>query len=165
MSSSVHRDQIRPGETYADLPPATDAGLRFIGRVETPYIVRADCPRQGDTENGPDCTLHLDPVYAPALEGIDPFEFIEVLYWLHEARRDMLTQSPKADGRTRGTFSLRSPLRPNPIGTSIVRLVARDGTRLTVRGLDCLNGTPLLDIKPYRCSYAVQARAKPGVSS
>lgn len=165
MSSSVHRDQIRPGETHADFPPATDAGLRFIGRIETPFIVRADCPRQGDADAGPDCRLHLDPVYEPALEGIDQFEFIEVLYWLHEARRDMLTQSPKADGRTRGTFSLRSPLRPNPIGTSIVRLVARQGATLTVRGLDCLNGTPLLDIKPYRCSFAVQARAKPGVAS
>lgn len=165
MSSSVHRDQIRPGETHAEFPPATDAGLRFIGRIETPFIVRADCPRQGDAEHGPDCTLHLDPVYEPALDGIEQFERIEVLYWLHEARRDMLTQSPKADGRTRGTFSLRSPLRPNPIGTSIVRLIRRDGPRLTVRGLDCLNATPLLDIKPARCTYAVQARAKAGVSS
>ncbi|MGP6088228.1 tRNA (N6-threonylcarbamoyladenosine(37)-N6)-methyltransferase TrmO [Antarctobacter jejuensis] len=164
MSSSIHRDQIRPFETQADLPPATDAGLRFIGRIETPFIVRADCPRQGDPENGPDCRLILDPIYAPALAGLDQFEFIEALYWLHESRRDLLTQSPKADGQTRGTFSLRSPLRPNPIGTSIVRLIAVDGATLTVRGLDCLTGTPLLDIKPYRCSYAVQARAKPGVS-
>lgn len=165
MSSSVHRDQTRPGETHADLPPARDAGLRFVGRIETPFIVRADCPRQGDTETGPDCTLHLDAVYEPALDGIEQFEFIEVLYWLHEARRDMLTQSPRADGRTRGTFSLRSPLRPNPIGTSIVRLMGREGANLTVRGLDCLNGTPLLDIKPDRCSYAVQARAKPGAAT
>lgn len=165
MSSSVHRDQIRPGEFHAELPPATDAGLRFIGSIQTPFQVRADCPRQGDPDAGPDCTITLDPVYEPALAGLDQFEFIELLYWLHESRRDMLTQSPKADGNTRGTFSLRSPLRPNPIGTSIVRLIGIEGRRLTVRGLDCLNGTPLLDIKPYRCSYAVQARAKPGVSA
>ncbi|WP_305968902.1 MULTISPECIES: tRNA (N6-threonylcarbamoyladenosine(37)-N6)-methyltransferase TrmO [unclassified Mameliella] len=165
MSTSTHRDQLRPGETLAQFPPATDAGLRFIGWIETPFRVRADCPRQGDPEQGPDCTVILDAVYSPALDGIEQFEFIEVLYWLHEARRDLLTQSPKADGRTRGTFSLRSPLRPNPIGTSIVRLIARDGAALTVRGLDCLNNTPLLDIKPYRCSFAVQARAKPGVST
>lgn len=165
MSTSIHRDQLRPGETLAEFPPATDAGLRFIGRIETPFRVRADCPRQGDPENGPECTVTLDPVYAPALDGIEQFEFIELLYWLHEARRDLLTQSPKADGRTRGTFSLRSPLRPNPIGTSIVRLIERDGARLTVRGLDCLSGTPLLDVKPYRCDFAVQARAKPGVST
>lgn len=165
MSTSIHRDQLRAGEIHAELPPATDAGLRFIGRIESPFQVRADCPRQGDPDGGPDCRLILDPVYVPALDGLDPFEFIEVLYWLHEARRDLLTQSPKADGQTRGTFSVRSPLRPNPIGTSIVRLIGREGTTLTVRGLDCLTGTPLLDIKPYRCSYAVQARAKPGVST
>ncbi|MBY6162414.1 tRNA (N6-threonylcarbamoyladenosine(37)-N6)-methyltransferase TrmO [Mameliella alba] len=165
MSTSVHRDQIRPGETAAEFPAASDAGLRFIGRIETPFHVRADCPRQGDPDHGPECQVMLDPVYAPALDGIEQFDQIELLYWLHEARRDLLTQSPKADGQTRGTFSLRSPLRPNPIGTSMVRLLARDGPVLRVRGLDCLNGTPLLDIKPYRCSYAVQARAKPGVST
>lgn len=165
MSTSIHRDQIRPGETHAQLPPAIDAGLRFIGTIQTPFKVRAECPRQGDPEAGPDCTITLDAVYEPALAGLDRFEFIEVLYWLHQARRDLLTQSPKADGQTRGTFSLRSPLRPNPIGTSVVRLIGCQGKSLTVRGLDCLTGTPLLDIKPYRCSYAVQARAKPGVSS
>jgi tRNA-Thr(GGU) m(6)t(6)A37 methyltransferase TsaA len=161
MSSSIHEDKMRPGETRADLPLASDAGVWFIGHVETPFQVRADCPRQGDPDAGPVCKLILRPVYAEALDGIEQFERIEVLYWLHEARRDMLTQSPKADGTIRGTFSLRSPLRPNPIGTSIVRLLDRNGAVLTVRGLDCLNGTPLLDVKPSRCSYAVQARPKP----
>ena len=165
MSSSIHQDQLRPGEQQADLPPATDAGLRFVGRIETPFLVRADCPRQGDPDGGPDCSVILDPVYAPALDGLEAYEFVELLYWVHEARRDLLTQSPKADGQTRGTFSLRSPLRPNPIGTSIVRLIGRQDMTLTVRGLDCLTGTPLLDIKPDRCSYAVQARSKPSVSN
>src|SRR6056297_35316 len=163
MSSSVHNDRLRPGEICATLPPATDAGLRFIGRIETPFMVRADCPRQG-REDGPECRLHIDPVYAPALDGIEQADRIEVLYWLHEARRDLLTQSPKANDVTRGTFSLRSPLRPNPIGSSIVKLVRRDGAVLTVRGLDCLDGTPLLDIKPVRCGYAVEAPTKPGIS-
>jgi len=80
-----------------------------------------------------------------------------VLYWLHEARRDLVRQSPRRDGTSLGTFSLRSPLRPNPIGSSIVRLVRRAGAVLEVRGLDCLDGTPLLDLKPDRCPHAGEA--------
>jgi tRNA (adenine37-N6)-methyltransferase len=76
-----------------------------------------------------------------------------VLYWLHEARRDLVRQSPADDGKTRGTFALRSPIRPNPIGISLVRLLARDGSTLSVRGLDCLDRTPLLDLKPERCPF------------
>src|SRR3546814_5842145 len=70
---------------------------------------------------------------------------------MHLARRDRVRQSPASDGRTRGTFTLRSPLRPNPIDASIVRLEGVEGTTLLVRGLDCVDGTPLLDVKPERC--------------
>ena len=80
------------------------------------------------------------------------FEVIEVLYWLDRSRRDLVRQSPKSDGRTTGTFALRSPVRPNPIGLSRVRLLARRGHVLEVRGLDCLDGTPLIDLKPDRCA-------------
>jgi tRNA (Thr-GGU) A37 N-methylase len=74
---------------------------------------------------------------------------LEVIYWMHQARRDLLTQTPHS-GATVGTFALRSPVRPNPIATSIVQLVnVRQGI-VDVRGLDCLDGTPLLDIKPDR---------------
>ena len=82
------------------------------------------------------------------LAGIDRHERLEVLYWLDAARRDILLQSPTSDGRTCGVFALRSPVRPNPIGTSIVRLERVDGATLLVRGLDCVDGTPLLDLKP-----------------
>ena len=146
---------IRPGELRADLPPAEDAGLRFVGRIRTPFATRDDCPRRGDPE-GPECRLELDPVYAPALEGIERFTTLEVLYWLHESRRDLLTQSPRRDGAARGTFSLRSPVRPNPIGVSSVTLVRREGATLVVRGLDCVDGTPLIDLKPDRCDHAVR---------
>jgi tRNA (Thr-GGU) A37 N-methylase len=63
---------------------------------------------------------------------------------------DLVLQSPRDNGSTRRTFALRSPVRPNPIGTSIVRLIGLESTTLLVRGLDCLNGTPLLDLKPDR---------------
>ncbi|WP_418595419.1 tRNA (N6-threonylcarbamoyladenosine(37)-N6)-methyltransferase TrmO [Ponticoccus sp. (in: a-proteobacteria)] len=155
-----HGDARRPGEILADLPEATDAGLRFVGVIRTPFATRADCPRRGDAEQGPDCRIEVAALYEPALLAVEDHARIEVLYWLHEARRDLLTQSPKSDGVQRGTFSLRSPLRPNPIGTSIVTLLRREGRVLVVRGLDCLDGTPLLDLKPARCGYAVVAPDK-----
>lgn len=70
---------------------------------------------------------------------------------MDRARRDLVLQSPAHDGTTRGTFALRSPNRPNPIASSIVRLIAIEGTTLVVRGLDCLDGTPVVDVKPEHC--------------
>lgn len=145
------KDDPRLGETVLDAPIPEDACVQFIGVIRTPFATRADCPRQGD-HAGPDCRIEVAPRFEPALEGLEPGARIDVFYWLHNARRDLLTQTPRS-GRTRGTFALRSPVRPNPIGASLVVLVARDGPVLTVRGLDCLDGTPLLDIKPERCVH------------
>ncbi|NND22136.1 MAG: tRNA (N6-threonylcarbamoyladenosine(37)-N6)-methyltransferase TrmO [Silicimonas sp.] len=153
-------DEIRDGERRIDLPPPEDAVLRFIGTIRTPFATRDMCPRQGDAENGPECRIAVDPEWADALDGIERFEVIEVLYWLDKSRRDLVSQSPKSDGRTSGTFALRSPVRPNPIGLSRVRLIGREGSDLIVRGLDCLDGTPLIDLKPDRCAYSVQAPPK-----
>jgi tRNA (adenine37-N6)-methyltransferase len=158
-ATDQRHDAIRQGETVLELLPPPDAGLVFIGRIETPFKSRRECPRQG-THDGPLCTIHVAADYAPALAGLEAFETIEVLYWLHEARRDLLAQSPKGDGETKGTFALRSPLRPNPIGTALVRLVGIAGSVVTVRGLDCLDGTPLLDLKPDRCAYTPLAPPK-----
>ena len=155
---------IRPGEIRIDLPPAADADIRFVGRIHTPWSDRRDCPRQG-TLDGPDCQIEVYEPWVPALEGIEAYEMIEVLYWLDQSRRDLVTQSPKSDGRTSGTFALRSPVRPNPIGVSRVRLISVTGAVLTVRGLDCLDGTPLIDLKPDRCAYSPPAPPKPGVAS
>lgn len=156
-----HGDATRPGEITFDPPRHGDATVFFIGQIRTPFTNRDQCPRQGH-EDGPECQVNLHADLAPALDGIETYTRLELLYWLHEARRDLLTQSPKDDGQTRGTFALRSPLRPNPIGTAIVRLIRREGATLIVRGLDCLDGTPLLDIKPIRCDYTVQAPDKSG---
>lgn len=143
---------LRLNEVTVDMPPATDAGLLFIGTIRTPWTHRADCPRQGRVD-GPICRIEVAEPWEAALDGIEAFERIEVLYWLHLSRRDLIRQSPASDGTTRGTFSLRSPIRPNPIGTSLVHLVAREGAVLLVRGLDCLDGTPLIDLKPDRCQF------------
>jgi len=142
----------RPGETASPLPERTDARLVFIGRIRTPFPTRDDCPRQGRLD-GPICRVELDPHWQGALAGIAAFDELDLLYWMHEARRDLLTQSPRGGGM-QGTFALRSPVRPNPIAVSRVKLERVEQSVLFVRGLDCLDGTPLLDIKPHRCSHS-----------
>ena len=148
----VRENEIRAGERAVSAPPATDAGLVYIGRIHTPWQSRMVTPRQG-RHDGPTCRIEVFEPWVAALDSVAQFERLEVLYWLHESRRDLVMQSPANDGTARGTFSLRSPARPNPIGTSIVRLLGVEGAILLVRGLDCLDGTPLLDLKPDRTSF------------
>jgi len=144
---------LREGELAVEIPPAQDAGLIFIGRIRTPWTSRLETPRQG-RQDGPICRLEIFEPWVPAIKGVDFYSNLEVIYWLDRSRRDLVLQSPKHRGSTRGTFSLRSPMRPNPIATSIVKLVAVEGNTILVRGLDCLDGTPLLDIKPDRCEFS-----------
>lgn len=141
-------------------PPATDAGLVFIGRIHTPWTDRLDCPRQG-REDGPICQIEIFEPWVPALDGVSDHERLQVLYWLHLSRRDLLRQSPRNDGTARGTFSLRSPVRPNPVGSQTVRLVRVEGPNVFVRGLECLDGTPLIDLKPDRCAHTPLAPVQP----
>lgn len=147
----VRRDEIRANEVAVDMPSANDAGLVFVGRIRTPWTDRLMCPRQGRLD-GPVCTIEIFEPWVAALDAIDKYERLEVLYWLDKSRRDLVRQSPASDGAVRGTFSLRTPVRPNPIGTSIAALVGVEGNLVKVRGLDCLDGTPLLDLKPYFAS-------------
>jgi tRNA-Thr(GGU) m(6)t(6)A37 methyltransferase TsaA len=157
----VRDGRIRDGEIAVEPPKAKDAGLVFIGRIRTPWTSRDDTPRQG-RHDGPVCRLEIFEPWVPALQGLDLFKHLEVLYWLHQSRRDLVTQTPKSDGVPRGTFSLRSPVRPNPIGTSMVKLVGIEGATVFVRGLDCLDETPLIDLKPDRCEYTPLAPPQPG---
>jgi tRNA-Thr(GGU) m(6)t(6)A37 methyltransferase TsaA len=157
----VRENEIRPAEVTVEPPPATDAGLVFIGRIRTPWTSRMVTPRQG-RQDGPLCRIEVFAPWVPALNGLDGFERIEVIYWLHLSRRDLVLQSPANDGTARGTFSLRSPARPNPIGTSIARLIGIEGATVLVRGLDCLDDTPLLDIKPDRTLFTPIAPPQAG---
>lgn len=157
----VRENEIRRSEVAVDLPDTTDAGLFFIGRIRTPWQSRLLCPRQGRAD-GPICRIELFEPWSSALDGVMAYERLEVLYWLHQSRRDLVRQSPANDGASRGTFSLRTPVRPNPIGTSIVTLIGLEGSTLAVRGLDCLDQTPLLDLKPDRSLFMPIAPAQPG---
>ena len=139
---------IRPGEIAVELPAGSDAALYFIGRIRTPWRRREDCPKNA-RESQALCTLELDPRWAQALSGVESCSHLVVLYWMSRSRRDLVLQVPRHYGVGRGTFALRSPARPNPIAMSVVRLLGVKGTTLSVVGLDCLDDTPLLDIKPY----------------
>ncbi len=142
---------LRAGEITVELPARFDASLYFIGRIHTPWRRREDCPKN-PRETDAVCVIELDPRWLAGLQGLDSVSHIVVLYWMHEARRDLVLQAPHHYSQRRGTFALRSPLRPNPIAVSVARLVRIDGNKLSVVGLDCLDGTPLLDIKPYFAS-------------
>lgn len=154
------QSEIRRGELAVALPEAKDAGLVFIGRIRTPWATRQQAPKRGSAD-GPVCRIELFEPWVQALEGLEDFQRVEVLYWLHLSRRDLVLQRPSASEKPHGTFSLRSPTRPNPIGTAIARLERVEPAALMVRGLDCVDGTPLLDLKPDRCAFAAGASADP----
>ena len=157
----VHEKEIRKAEVAVKVPPSVDAGLMFIGRIHTPWTSRMETPRQGRAD-GPLCRIEIFEPWVAALDSLVQFERVEVLYWLHLSRRDLVIQSPASDGTSRGTFSLRSPARPNPIGTSIANLISIEGPIMMVRSLDCLDGTPLLDLKPDRSLFTPIAPPQPG---
>jgi tRNA (adenine37-N6)-methyltransferase len=146
MSEKRSEVDLRIGEVAVALPSPTDAGIFFIGTIHTPWRTRRDCPKRGSLD-GPVCSIVVDDRWQAALTDIDGYRRIQVLYWMHQARRDLVLQTPLGKATT-GTFALRSPVRPNPIASSIVELVGLEGTTLRVRGLDCVDGTPLLDLKP-----------------
>jgi tRNA (adenine37-N6)-methyltransferase len=147
--SSDADSELRQGEVAVALPLQSDVGLYFIGTIRTPWHSRQECPKCGSLE-GPICSIIVDERWRIALTGLTGHRRVQVLYWMHGARRDLVLQTPFSTMRTTGTFALRSPVRPNPIASSIVELVAIDGATMQVRGLDCLDGTPLIDLKPER---------------
>jgi tRNA-Thr(GGU) m(6)t(6)A37 methyltransferase TsaA len=152
---------IREGETAIALPERYDASLYFIGRIRTPWTRREQCPKNA-RESDAVCTVAVDPRWAQALTGVESCTHLVLLYWMNRSRRDLVLQVPRHYGTACGTFALRSPARPNPIAMSVVRLAGVAGNRLSVVGLDCLDDTPLLDIKPYFASTDAVADAVVG---
>ncbi|MGE0849309.1 MAG: tRNA (N6-threonylcarbamoyladenosine(37)-N6)-methyltransferase TrmO [Hyphomicrobiaceae bacterium] len=147
----TEESKVRPGEVAVPLPGEFDAGVYFIGRIRTPFKSRAECPKNPGQSQA-EGRIEIDPRFAEGLRDLERCSHIWLLYWMHEARRDLLLQVPAHLGQARGTFALRSPVRPNPIALSAVELVAVQGTTLTVRHVDCVDGTPLIDVKPYFAS-------------
>ena len=139
------------GEVTTELPGQPDAGVYFIGRIRTPWKERKDCPRNA-RESDAVCTLEVDDRWAAGLKDVETCSHLVVLYWMDRSPRNIVLQVPGHYGVQHGTFALRSPARPNPIALSVVKLLRIEGNALSVAGLDCLDGTPLLDIKPYFAS-------------
>ncbi|ACJ31267.1 Conserved hypothetical protein [Shewanella piezotolerans WP3] len=120
--------------------------LKPIGHIKTPYSDTISCPNNIQA-NGPICGLMLDKAYQKGLTGLEVGQWILVLYWFENVDRDLI-QQPLADGTLIGTFALRSPHRPNPVVAAVVPIEKISQGCITVKGLDCLNGTALIDIKP-----------------
>lgn len=125
---------------------------RVVGTIRTPYKRMEDCPSRHNKREFLPCTIRLAPEYAPGLVGLEAGGRALVLYWLHLARRDMVQLPARAGVRDKpvGVFSLRTPPRPNPIAAAVVEILAAREDELDVVGLDCLDSTPLLDIKRAR---------------
>ena len=98
------------------------------------------------------CTVEIDPRWQAGLKDVETCSHLVLLYWMDKSPRNLVLQVPGHYGAQHGTFALRSPARPNPVAMSVVRLIGIEGNKLVVVGLDCLDGTPLLDIKPYFAS-------------
>jgi len=120
-----------------------------IGVIHTPFAETTGMPVQAVAAVGVPGTIELDPSFTDGLVDLDGFSHLVLLYHLHRMTGMRLTVVPYMDDRPHGLFATRSPARPNPIGLSTVRLVAVEGATLRIEDVDMLDGTPLLDIKPY----------------
>ena len=120
-----------------------------IGIIHSPFTDLVDMPIQPNSTESASGTVDILPEYAEGLHDLDGFSHIILLYHLHQAGKPRLQVIPFLDSKPHGVFATRAPVRPNPIGLSVVELISIQGNQLTVAGLDILDGTPLLDIKPY----------------
>lgn len=123
--------------------------MRPIGWARTPFHETAQIPKGPDAQHVAEGVIEIDATFEAGLRDIEGFSHLYVLWVFDRVNGYDLTAYPPSDDRPHGVFATRSPLRPNPIGLTTVELRGRDGTRLRVRGVDMLDGTPVLDIKPY----------------
>jgi tRNA-Thr(GGU) m(6)t(6)A37 methyltransferase TsaA len=145
----------RAGEEALGFDPAdlSFAGVAAIGRIRSAWRA-GDCPRnlrQARERGGGDARLEIDAPYRPGLAGLAEGQWIWLLAWYGDRRRDLIVQAPAHAEGPRGTFALRSPVRPNPVALQLVRITTLDAEtgRLEIDATDAFDGTPLLDIKPW----------------
>jgi len=129
--------------------------LRPIGYVRSPYSETAQIPKGCSAQHTAEGVLEVLSEYEPGLSDIDGFSHLFVLWFFDRVEGFELLATPPTDTRPHGVFATRSPRRPNPIGLTVVRLIGREGRSLRVVGVDMLDGTPILDIKPYLSSIPI----------
>jgi tRNA-Thr(GGU) m(6)t(6)A37 methyltransferase TsaA len=120
-----------------------------IGLINTPYKTTGECPRQTYHGKGVKATIELQPKYEKGLKDLEGFSHLILVWHFHESYSPSLTAHPPGETEAHGVFATRSPHRPNGIGLSVVRLIKIEGTTLFIEDPDMIDGTPLLDIKPY----------------
>ncbi len=160
----------REGEIALAGDPAaqsSDASLAYIGRIASPWKLREDCPKNMNAarEKGGGATVVVDASYRPGLAGLAGFSHVVVLSWFEQAPRNLIVQKPRHASDAKGVFALRSPARPNPIGLHVARIVSLDieTGRIELDAIDALDGTPVIDIKPYFSSVdAFPDATRPG---
>jgi len=160
--------EAREGEIALDADPAAlpaDAHLVFIGLIRSPWTSREDCPKNmaAARATGLAATIEIGPPYRPGLLGLAGTSHVVVLSWLGSAPRNLIVQKPRHASAPKGVFALRSPARPNPVGLHVARLVALDEPAglLTLDAIDALDGTPVVDLKPYFASIDSFSEAVP----
>ena len=134
---------VDPHSSHIDIP------VKIIGQVRSPFGEATGTPIQSVYANGAEGQVIVNDGFADALDDIEGFERIWLIYWMDRVTTSKLRVVPYRDTQERGLFATRSPCRPNPIGMSVVRLLRREGNVLQVADVDILDETPLLDIKPY----------------
>jgi len=123
--------------------------IKPIGIIKTPFKHMGDPPRQPGFSGGAEGTIKIYKQYVKGLEGLEKYKYIIVLFYFNRLGGYSLTATPPASNSTRGVFASRSPHRPNQIGVSVVELLKVEDDILTIRNVDMLDGTPVIDIKPY----------------
>lgn len=159
----------REGEVELERDPGAappDAGVIFIGRIRSAWTDRDDCPKNmaAARERNAPATILVDEPYRRGLDGLGGFSHVIVLTWLDRAPRNLIIQQPRHAAAPRGVFALRSPARPNPVGVHVARLDGFDpgaGT-LSIEAIDVLDGTPVIDVKPYFASADAVPDARGG---
>lgn len=156
----------RDGEVALQGDPATDADddrLAYIGRIASPWKLREDCPKNMNAarERGGTATVTVDTPYRAGLAGLAGFSHVVILSWFEQAPRNLIVQKPRHASDAKGVFALRSPARPNPIGLHVARIVALDVEQgvIELDAIDALDGTPVIDLKPYFASVDAIADA------
>jgi tRNA-Thr(GGU) m(6)t(6)A37 methyltransferase TsaA len=148
--------ELRDNEKVMALDPGAlpgDAHIVFIGRIRSPWRERSECPKnmRAALETGQRASLVLDPPYREGLLGLEGYTHAHIFTWLHQVPRNLIVQKPRHATEEKGTFALRSPIRPNPVGLHTARLlgVDRETGVIELEAIDALDGTPVIDIKPY----------------